>query len=138
MKFKDILVIPLYIILLIFNSWKLAEMNLKDVYESRYSRMDQVKLVELNMVYLGRSHHFTFFKSCFPQVLLGSLLTTSSHMCQPKAAMKQWRMLFVWDQIFFFFQDIHELIFKDDDDVMYKKSKMKKGDLSKFRINIHQ
>ena len=39
-------------------------------------------------------------------------------MCLPKAAMKQWRMLFIWDQIFFFFQDIHELIFKDDDDVI--------------------
>ena len=56
-------------------------------YESRYSRMDQVKFVEDSlwktwgdMVCLSRAYPFEFFKRCLPQILLGALLNTLSHM----------------------------------------------------------
>ena len=36
------------------------------------------------MVSLGRPYHFEFFKSCLPQILLGSFLNTLTHLrpCQ--------------------------------------------------------
>ena len=49
---------------------------------SRYSRMDQVKVLEARllkiwkgMIYFDR-YHFKFFKGCVPQILLGPLLNT--------------------------------------------------------------
>ena len=56
-------------------------------YETKYSRMDQVKFVEdslrkilSDVVCLGRPYHFRFFKGCLPKILLGPFLNTWSHM----------------------------------------------------------
>ena len=45
-------------------------------YETRYSRLCQVKFVEG----LSRTYPFKFFKGCFPQILLGSFLNALSHI----------------------------------------------------------
>ena len=49
--------------------------------------MDQVKFVEdslyktwSDMVCLGRTYHFKFFKGCLPQILLGPFLNTLTDM----------------------------------------------------------
>ena len=54
---------------------------------SRYSRIDPVKFVEnsllknwTDMVCLGRSYHFKYFKGCLPQILLGPFLNTLTQM----------------------------------------------------------
>ena len=46
------------------------------IYESKYSRMDQVKFVEDSLV----EDPFKFFKGCLPQILLGPFLNTLSHI----------------------------------------------------------
>ena len=57
------------------------------IYESRYSRMDQVKFVEdslqkigSDMVCLSRPYHFKFFKGCYPRILIGLFLNTLTQM----------------------------------------------------------
>ena len=56
------------------------------IYGTKYSRMDQEKLVEdkwhdlSDMVYLSRPYHFKFFKGSLPQILLGPFLNTVSHI----------------------------------------------------------
>ena len=42
-----------------------------ETYEAKYWRMDQVR---------SRPYPFKFFKGCLPQILLGPLLNTLSHM----------------------------------------------------------
>ena len=60
-----------------------------EIFESKYSRMDLVKIVEdslsknwSNMVCLSRPYHFKFVKGCLPQILLGPFLNTLSHLRQ--------------------------------------------------------
>ena len=49
---------------------------------SRYSRMDQVKVLEARLLKIWKGmicfdrYHFKFFKGCVPQILLGPLLNT--------------------------------------------------------------
>ena len=63
--FMDLAVILLYYHVLINNQWQLYFLNpCLCKYETKYSRMDQVK----------------FFKGSLPQILLGPFLTTLSHI----------------------------------------------------------
>ena len=62
-------------------------LTLKWKYETRYSRMDQVKFVEDNllkiwsdMARLRRPYYFRFFKGCFPRILLGPFLNALTHL----------------------------------------------------------
>ena len=56
-------------------------------FGSRYSRMEQVKVVEdslykvwSDIVCLGRSYHFKIFKGSLTQILLGPFLNTLTHL----------------------------------------------------------
>ena len=64
--------------------WILFLKFLESQLWSRYSRMNEVKLVEDShwsfMVCLGRPCHFKFFKGFLPQILLGSFLNTVVHI----------------------------------------------------------
>ena len=47
------------------------------LFGTKYSRVDQVKFVEDS---LSRPYPFNFFKGYLPQILLGPLLNTLSHL----------------------------------------------------------
>ena len=62
-----------------------SEMN-KEI-GSKYSRIDQVKLVEdslqniwRDMICLSRAYPFKFFESCLPEILVGPFLNTLFHI----------------------------------------------------------
>ena len=62
-------------------------MQLFSTFGKRYSRMDQVKLLEesllknwRDMVCLSRPYPFKYFKSCHPQILFKPFLNTLSHL----------------------------------------------------------
>ena len=72
---------------------------------AKYLRMGKIKFVEdslqkiwSNMVCLGRSHHFKFFKGCLSHILLGPFLNTLSRiwdMIQNQDTTKKSVMIFV-------------------------------------------